>query len=402
MSKTTDLGARLSSPRLSLPQNSPVDILLQNENGPCPLIAAANALLLRGNLELPTHCQRNMVITLEEIIHLLVNYALAQNQTSHHQLDDLVQKLPSFAHGMDLNPKFTEGIDGYERTPQMSALDCWNLQLVHGWLVDPQDSETYHALRNITYNQAMDIIIQATEAVSEISRIETENTGTDMDEETRERYQQASQLATQAHLIQHFLDTNNHQLTVYGLQVLYEHVQEGELYVFFRNNHYCTLTKYQQQLYTLVTDYGYANAPDVVWEKMDVVDGDTEFVNGRFLVPGQRIVAPPGPSLEAVDLVAQSSQNDADYQLALQMSQEQDRPIVSEEALLQQATQASLETYHGSDEVLARQWESDSATDAASLRLAQQLQAEENARASAARRRPVPPPSSSPSRCVIS
>ena len=30
-----------------------VPIALQNENGPCPLLACANALLLRGEIELP-------------------------------------------------------------------------------------------------------------------------------------------------------------------------------------------------------------------------------------------------------------------------------------------------------------------------------------------------------------
>lgn len=63
---------------------------------------------------------------------------------------------------------------------------------------------------------------------------------------------------------------------MFGLDQLHQTLHDDELCVFFRNNHYATLTKHKQQLYLLVTDLGNANQTEIVSEKLDVVDGDTE------------------------------------------------------------------------------------------------------------------------------
>ena len=94
-----------------------------------------------------------------------------------------------------------------------------------------------------------------------------------------------SNQATRGTIIRNFLDRSAHQLTQHGLFVLHDYVKEGDMVVFFRNNHYNTLTKYNENLYLLVTDFGYADVKDVVWEKLDVIDGDTEYVTGEFKVP---------------------------------------------------------------------------------------------------------------------
>ena len=136
-----------------------------------------------------------------------------------------------------------------------------------------------------------------------------------------------AELQTKAHeglLIQHFFESTGHQLTHYGLLQLHEHMQEDELAVFFRNNHFGTLTKHQGQLYLLVTDLGYANSPAIVWERLDVIDGDTEYVNSEFrsVEPQERLLA-TGPTLTPEQMMAASSQTDADYHLALHLSMEQ-------------------------------------------------------------------------------
>jgi hypothetical protein len=48
-------------------------------------------------------------------------------------------------------------------------------------------------------------------------------------------------------------------------------VQERELCVFFRNNHFNTMFRYEGQLYILVTDQGYLHQPGLVWEKLSAV-----------------------------------------------------------------------------------------------------------------------------------
>lgn len=50
---------------------------------------------------------------------------------------------------------------------------------------------------------------------------------------------------TQAQSIERFLQATRSQLTYAGLMRLHERLSEGELAVFFRNNHFSTLHKVQ-------------------------------------------------------------------------------------------------------------------------------------------------------------
>lgn len=83
-------------------------------------------------------------------------------------------------------------------------------------------------------------------------------------------------------LIRNFLRNNASQLTVYGLFCLQEGLKERELCVFFRNNHFSTMFKFKGDLYLLATDQGYINQPDLVWEKLNEVHGDSVFMTGDF------------------------------------------------------------------------------------------------------------------------
>eukprot|EP00258_Populus_trichocarpa_P014458 XP_006368742.2 ubiquitin carboxyl-terminal hydrolase MINDY-2 isoform X2 [Populus trichocarpa] len=86
----------------------------------------------------------------------------------------------------------------------------------------------------------------------------------------------------QGELIGNFLKNNASQLTFYGLFCLQDGLKERELCVFFRNNHFSTMFKYDGELYLLATDQGYINQPDLVWEKLNEVNGDTLFMTGNF------------------------------------------------------------------------------------------------------------------------
>jgi ubiquitin carboxyl-terminal hydrolase MINDY-1/2 len=76
---------------------------------------------------------------------------------------------------------------------------------------------------------------------------------------------------------------NSSQLTIFGLMKLHE-LKNGSLSILFRNNHFSTLFKYQDQLYCLVTDEGYQNKPDIVWEKIQDEEGDTLLCKGDFSI----------------------------------------------------------------------------------------------------------------------
>ena len=110
-----------------------------------------------------------------------------------------------------------------------------------------------------------------------------------------------------------FLASSASQLTRGGLASALDRVNERELVVFFRNNHFSTAFKLDGVLYNLVTDQGYLGEPDVVWEVLAVGEaagtkGDAgpgrpppegTFVDGGFkaftphLDPGSR---PPRPT----------------------------------------------------------------------------------------------------------
>ncbi len=145
---------------------------MQNENGPCPLIAAANALLLRGAITLNSRAIGAQVIHIEELITTLANWTLSRLDTTniipssltrntnaatqvetkaaaedepgvteddhhtssihfqhqmqqHHQhIDEVMKMLPNLQFGLDINPKFTSGPDSFEVS---SIYGCINL-----------------------------------------------------------------------------------------------------------------------------------------------------------------------------------------------------------------------------------------------------------------------------------
>ena len=191
---------------------------------------------------------------------------------------------------------------------QLNAFDLLHVELVHGWLLEP-DAEEYPLIENKTYNQLVNLVIEGNDAASTLQSTKpTEGP-------ISSAHDVLSTKATQGAIVNHFLDRSGHQLTQYGLDVLHEYLKDGQIVVFFRNNHFNTLTKYAGMLYLLVTDFGYANVSTVVWEKLDVIDGDTEYVNGQFSISS------PTKNLHG-DATLDDPQSHADYQLALQLSQE--------------------------------------------------------------------------------
>jgi hypothetical protein len=88
--------------------------LLQNKNGPCPLLAAANALLLQEKVKLPTAAVQNNVASLSGLTKVLADFAISQasHDINSFCLDELLPIISKLQGGMDVNPKFTAGIAG--------------------------------------------------------------------------------------------------------------------------------------------------------------------------------------------------------------------------------------------------------------------------------------------------
>ncbi|CAD7701578.1 unnamed protein product, partial [Ostreobium quekettii] len=140
-------------------------VVLQNENGPCPLIAAANVLILRGRLKVPPKSpdisqERLMALVAEHLLdtNLSVDESSRYAADLRQNLQDVIGVLPKMATGVDVNPKF-DSIRGFEFTNEVAIFDLMNISLVHGWLFDPQDERHATVLRNQSYNQVVSRLV---------------------------------------------------------------------------------------------------------------------------------------------------------------------------------------------------------------------------------------------------
>mmetsp|Transcript_43840 Transcript_43840/g.105776 ORF Transcript_43840/g.105776 Transcript_43840/m.105776 type:complete len:470 (+) Transcript_43840:96-1505(+) len=288
----------------------PCHILLQNENGPCPLLAAANVLLLKDSITLPSNCIGAGVITIDELLNVLAEKILTNKTGSDHHIQEVMDLFPTLQFGMDVNPKFTDGPTGVEYTPGLDAFDLLHMEMVHGWLLDPQSPE-FCLVEGRTYNQLINAVIEGNDAGSTLEQ-----------NPNAPNHEELSTKANEGTIIHHFLESSGHQLTQYGLTVLHEYLKDDQMAVFFRNNHFNSLIKHQGHLYLLITDIGYASVGNIVWEKLDVIDGDTEYVNQEFQAPPPMQHHEVAHTATGEQLIANDLQSQADYQLALQLSQE--------------------------------------------------------------------------------
>ncbi|NXD31163.1 MINY1 hydrolase, partial [Spelaeornis formosus] len=299
-------------------QRTPV--VTQSENGPCPLLAIVNVLLLQGGVpgwsphssgcsqvKLPPQKE---VVTAEELMAHLGNCILATQprdtseglQLNFQQnIHDTMTVLPKLSTGLDVNVRFT-GVSDFEYTPECIIFDLLNIPLYHGWLVDPQQSpEQVQAVGKLSYNQLVEKIITSKQASD-------------------------SSLLSEGLVAEQFLDATASQLTFHGLCELSARAREGELGVFFRNNHFSTMIKHKGHLYLLVTDQGFLHEEAVVWESLHSVDGDSCFCDTDFHL--SHAAGQQGPSAATPDHGLKQRQVDQDYMVALSLQQGQDPPSV--------------------------------------------------------------------------
>uniref|UniRef100_A0A8D0KYH8 Ubiquitin carboxyl-terminal hydrolase n=1 Tax=Strix occidentalis caurina TaxID=311401 RepID=A0A8D0KYH8_STROC len=256
-----------------------------------------NILFLQWKVKLPPQKE---VISAEELMAHLGDCILSTQprepseglQLNFQQnINDTMMVLPKLATGLDVNVRFT-GVSDFEYTPECIVFDLLNVPLYHGWLVDPQSPEVLQAVGKLSYNQLVEKIITCKQASD-------------------------SSLVSEGLVAEQFLEATASQLTYHGLCELTAAVREGELSVFFRNNHFSTMIKHKGHLYLLVTDQGFLQEEGVVWESLHNVDGDSCFCDTDFHLShapgkgGHR--GPPGSQRQV----------DQDYMIALSLQQQQ-------------------------------------------------------------------------------
>ncbi|KAM9415372.1 ubiquitin carboxyl-terminal hydrolase MINDY-1-like isoform 2-T9 [Salvelinus alpinus] len=278
-------------------------IITQSENGPCPLLAIMNTLFLRWKAKLPAQTE---VITTEDLMAHLGECVLsikprekAEGMELNFQqnMSDAMAVLPKLSTGLDVNVRFT-GVSDFEYTPECIAFDLLDIPLYHGWLVDPQSPEMVAAVGKLSYNQLVEKIIDYKHSAN-------------------------SSRVSEGLVAEQFLESTATQLSYHGLCELNTTVKEGELSVFFRNNHFSTMIKHKGHLYLLVTDQGFLQEGGLVWESLHNVEGDGNFCDSDFRLchPPQRSV----PVTQPEDLTPQQQQRqiDQDYLVAMSLQQQQ-------------------------------------------------------------------------------
>eukprot|EP00898_Chlorokybus_atmophyticus_P003953 jgi/Chlat1/4559/Chrsp29S00340 len=148
----------------------PVRIVLQNDNGPCPLIAISNVLLLRGQISVPldrTEIYESSLLSL--VVERVFDANTSQKDdvleaNQRQNIADAISLLPKLTTGVDVNVRF-QRINDFEFTPEVAIFDLLNISLVHGWLVDPQDQETASIIGNSSYNNLVEKLVAAAAAV---------------------------------------------------------------------------------------------------------------------------------------------------------------------------------------------------------------------------------------------
>jgi hypothetical protein len=356
-----------------------VTILLQGANGPCPLLAISNILLLRGQISIHEDMAS---VSFSHLVDLVANRLLESNPPSPteseadaanrtEQLGDAISLLPVLSRGLDVNVQFSPGSHsrnpclGFEYTRELTPLDMLNIDLCHGWLADPQDTVATKVLAGRTYNHCVEILVafrslvgspvktapvlepEAETSMSYNSVVSVSSDDASGASATPPAFstpvppshsgespvgeatpspvasaggspgasppRDSSLLIHEGGVVESFMEATATQLTYFGLVQLHSHVSEGQLVIFFRANHFNVMVKHAEKLYLLVTDEGYREEREVVWELLDGIDGDTEYFNDRF---GRPAIAPASPGPVAL---LPANLMDPDFLLAVQL-----------------------------------------------------------------------------------
>lgn len=284
-------------------------IMTQNANGPCPLLALVNALVLSTPVEqdtalietLRTREQISLGLLLDAVFDELMSGRRGDTANSLPDVGQLYSFLLALHTGMNVNPRFVTptttprgSLDGhpsswntvhpthraqrkagaFEETNEMRLYSTFNVPLIHGWTA-PADSPAYAAFVRSA---------QTFEDAQNIQFLESELEDKLQSEGLPPQEQQTLQ---DIQTIKAFLSTWPTQLTDFGLQTISESLAPGKFAILFRNDHFSTIYKEPKHgaLMTLVTDAGYATHDEIVWESLVDVNGSaSEMFSGDFRI----------------------------------------------------------------------------------------------------------------------
>ncbi|SPO03325.1 uncharacterized protein DNG_06007 [Cephalotrichum gorgonifer] len=345
---------------LENPRTSP--ILVQNANGPCPIVALTNALILStptNATDAPlTHAlqsreQISIDLLRQTIIEELTASPRRPSDAALPDLTDLYEFLRGLDTGMNANPRFVPSEElpafmgdwlsnvhpserdtcipgGFEQTREMELYSTFSIPLIHGWLPSPSDA-VYASMkrRAESYEEAQHILFQEEELQEKLEN----PTSSGLTPEEQDMYQDIL-------IIKDFLDASATQLTTVGLEVIEKTMPPGSVAILFRNDHFSTLYKHPEShmLLMLVSDSAFAGLEGAVWETVNDVTGKSEFLSGEFQPVGAAQGARDSSSSARLQSGSQNDwsqtgesqrspnieQEDQDFAMALQLQEEED------------------------------------------------------------------------------
>ncbi|CAN3364221.1 ubiquitin carboxyl-terminal hydrolase MIY1 [Diutina catenulata] len=301
-------------------------ILLQDANGPCPLIALVNSLLIKNDVachrsrgdrqqpdaddeermarinqfkqQLMKHGTEPGSVSLGEVLHQLGDLVLFFSEgAGSAAVDGLLSQLPVMHTGLDVNPNLINGTFVGDNIAS-ELFDLFGLKFRHGWCVNQVSPETDAWPADVDYAAVVD----------DLYRLQSFDNVQDYllhDDPANASHQQG---------LRRWLDLNCTQLTNNGLSRLNTDLADDDVVVFFRNNHFNTMyKKSDHEFYLLVTDMSVQKSNKIIWQSLNSVSGaDDLFFTGEFY-----------PVLEM-------DEADGDDDLAKQLQQEEDAALARE------------------------------------------------------------------------
>jgi len=192
-------------------QSKQVTIMLQNENGPCPLIAISNILALKGAIVIEG---KNHRASVKDVVEKITEYIKKQHPTSteeeNKEIEDVEKSLPDLQIGLDVNFGFLS-CDSFESSKKSKIFDILKIKMLHGWLVDP-NLKAAEIIGSSTYN---DITLQL------VSLDEPTNTNMPSSPPkaiSTPKKEERKYTKEEGTIVEEFLSLSSAQLTDYGLK----------------------------------------------------------------------------------------------------------------------------------------------------------------------------------------
>ena len=214
------------------PLKSHVNILMQNQNGPCMLLAICNIMVLKGQLRIDRGRYHA-----DDIVALVTSAS-----SSNEDLSYLVR-------GCDVVPCFS-GCSEFRGYPQF--LTGLGIRMFHAMVPDPEsplfETVSQHDYESLTL------------------RLTEEN----LDPDERMHLEQ-------------WWEMIQPQVTSIGLSVIDSAMANGDLVIFFRANHFSVLYKTMNRVFSLVTDRGFLDT-NCFWETVPDELGASKYFDDRFIL----------------------------------------------------------------------------------------------------------------------